>query len=305
MSDLRGVSPIVTTPFSEDGDVDMDSLAAVIGKHLDEGCPSVTLFGLASEFYKLTDAERRRILDVAIDACEATAVETVVSVSSHATRVAEARARRAEAAGADYLMVLPPFFLDPPPSAVTAHLERVAAAVEVPVIVQYAPGPTGTVIRPERFASLAAAVDNVDYFKIEATPPGTYISELLDSCPASTGVFVGNAGLGMLEAFDRGAVGVMPGSPLSDLYVDVVDAYDRGDDEAAAAAFTRLLPMLNHITQSPEMAFYYGKQILDRRDVIATAATREPAFSPDEHHDRRFEAHYGDLVEHFHDLGQP
>lgn len=301
MTDLRGVSPILTTPYTEDGRLDIEGVAAVLQKHIQEGCHSITLFGLASEFYKLTDEEQFEILDEALRVCEGTSLDVVVSITHHATVVAEERARRAQAAGADYLMVLPPYFLDPPSAAVFRHIERVAAAVDLPVIVQYAPGPTHTTLQPSFFARVAESVDNVNTFKIEATPPGAYISELLETTESSVNVFVGNAGLGMLDAFDRGAIGVMPGSPVSDIYLDIVDAYDRGDDLEAITLFNRLLPMLNLITQSPEMAFYYGKRILKRRGVIATASTRQPAFTPDDEYDARFESCYNELSELFHD----
>jgi 4-hydroxy-tetrahydrodipicolinate synthase len=302
MGELRGTSPILTTPFTEEGAVDYDGLTNIVRKHVDEGCRSLTLFGLASEFYKLTDDERGEILAVVMETCADESIETVVSATHHATAVARERAARAEAAGADYLMVLPPFFLDPSLSDVYAHVERVADAVDIPVVVQYAPGPTGTTVHPELFGDLASAVENVDYYKVEATPPGPYVSRLLELTGGSVDVLVGNAGLQMLEAFDRGAVGVMPGSPLSDVYVEICDRYRDGRESDAESLFAELLPMLNHITQSPEMAFAYGKEILARRGIIDSAATRAPAFVPDEHHDQMFDARYEALSEHFQEM---
>lgn len=122
-------------------------------------------------------------------------------------------------------MVLPPFFLDPSLDNVYSHVERIADAVDLPVVVQYAPGPTDATIHPEPFADLATDVDNVDYYKIEASPPGPYISRLLDLTDGSVDVLVGNARVQMLEAFVRGAVAVMPGRPLSDVYVEISDQY--------------------------------------------------------------------------------
>lgn len=97
MADLRGVSPIFTTPFTNDGAVDYDGLENVVRKHVEEGCRSLTLFGLASEFYKLTDEERAEILDVVLEACDCEPIRTVVSVTHHVTSVARGRAVRAEA----------------------------------------------------------------------------------------------------------------------------------------------------------------------------------------------------------------
>lgn len=302
MTALRGVSPILTTPFTADGDIDFAGAEAIVQKHVEEGCPSVTLFGLASEFYKLTEKERSEILDVAMQVCGDGEIDAVVSITHHATTIAERHARTAQAAGADVLMILPPYFLHPSAAAVFRHVERVAAAVDLPVIVQYAPGPTNTELPPNLFAEMADSIPAVEMFKIEATPPGPYISELLELTEGSPGVFVGNAGLGMLESYDRGAVGVMPGSPLSDIYVAIDNAYNRGNVAEATSLFDRLLPLLNVITQSPEMAFYYGKRILQRRSIIETAATRQPAFTPDDHLDARFDSCYDAVEDLFQDL---
>jgi 4-hydroxy-tetrahydrodipicolinate synthase len=290
MTDVEGVVPVLTTPFTGDGAVDEAGLRRVARGHAEAGCGAVALFGLASEFYKLTDAERDRVAAVAIDALAGTGTPAVYSVTDHATAVAVERAREAERAGADAVMVLPPFFLDPPAEQVLAHVERVAGAVSVPVVVQYAPEFTGTSLSPATLADLAARVDNLDYYKIEARPAGPYISDLRERTDAD--VLVGYAGWQMLDAYDRGAVGVMPGSPLVPLYVEIQERYDRGDRADAAALHAELLPLLNHITQSAEMAFHYGKRILHRRGLIDSAASRAPAYDPDEADDERFERLY-------------
>jgi len=295
MTDIEGVVPILATPFTDDGAVDEDGLRAVARSHADGGCTAVTLFGLASEFYKLTDRERDRIAELVVDELDGD-LPVVYSVTDHATPVAVERARTADRIGADAVMVLPPFFIDPPTDQVLDHVEAVADAVSVPVVVQYAPMFTGTTIPPARLAGLADRVANLEYYKVEASPAGPYITDLLEQ--SDVDVLVGNAGWQMLDAYDRGAVGVMPGSPLAPAYVEIQDRYDRGNREEAAELHAELLPLLNHITQSLEMALHYGKQILDRRGLIGSTATRAPAYDPDRGDDRRFETLYPAVENH-------
>jgi dihydrodipicolinate synthase/N-acetylneuraminate lyase len=290
MTDLSGVVPVLTTPFDEDGAVDEESLGRVARSHAEEGCDAVALFGLASEFYKLTDEECDRIARAAIDALDGTGTPVVHSITDHATRVAVRRAERAAERGADALMVLPPFFLDPPAEQVCAHVERVAGAVDLPVVVQYAPTFTGTTLSPATLADLADRVGNLAYYKVEARPAGPYITELL--ARADVDALVGNAGWQMLDAYERGAVGVMPGSPIAPVYVEIQARHERGDSEGAAELHADLLPLLNHITQSAEMAFQYGKRILHRRGLIDSPAARGPAYEPDGADDERFERLY-------------
>src|SRR3712207_2293495 len=60
--ELRGCYPILATPFAPDGEIDGESITRLV-RHLREaGLPGFTMFGLASEFYKLSDrSEERRV----------------------------------------------------------------------------------------------------------------------------------------------------------------------------------------------------------------------------------------------------
>lgn len=292
MTDIQGACPILTTPFDDDRRVDESSLRNIVQTHVEGECSALVLFGLASEFYKLTDAERDRIATATIDECADTDTAVIYSVTDHATNVAVDRAITAEEAGADVLMILPPHFLDPSAADVVSHVERVSQAVSIPVMVQYAPGPTGLTLLPETLAALSDRISNIQYYKIESRPPGPYSEQLFEAATEEVDVFVGNAGYQMIDALDRGAVGVMPGSPLIDVYIDIYDRYVNGNRDEALAIHDELMPILNHITQTPEMAFHYGKQILYRRGLIASPMTRTPSYTPDEQDDRLFERHY-------------
>ena len=58
---LAGIVPIVAAPFTPTGRLDEDSLQQLVRHLLGTGVAGLTLFGLATEFYKLTDAERAAI----------------------------------------------------------------------------------------------------------------------------------------------------------------------------------------------------------------------------------------------------
>ncbi|MGH3146729.1 MAG: dihydrodipicolinate synthase family protein, partial [Rubrobacter sp.] len=102
--ELRGCYPILATPFRPDGEIDEESVVRLV-RHLHAaGLPGFTMFGLASEFYKLGDADREALIEAAFDA-RAQDQTTIVSVTAHSLEVATKQARRAEEAGADALMV--------------------------------------------------------------------------------------------------------------------------------------------------------------------------------------------------------
>jgi len=293
MVEIEGVVPALSTPFTAAGAVDTESLRRIAREHAQNDAGGVMLFGLASEFYKLTDDERDRIAEVAIDELDGTGTPVIYSITDHSTSVAVERAQKAERYGADIVMILPPAFLDPPKYQVKRHIERISDSVSVPVAIQYAPQFTRTALSTMDLIDLADRIRNLNYLKIESEPIGPYLSEVQKRTSAD--VLVGNAGWQMLEAYDRGAIGVIPGSPISHIYIDIDDFYRKNEPKKAASLHGDLLPLLNYITQSAEMAFYYGKRILHRRGLIDEPTTRAPTYNPDEQDDERFETLFAEI----------
>jgi 4-hydroxy-tetrahydrodipicolinate synthase len=289
MAAFEGVCPIVSTPFASDGSVDYGSLESQIAALAQGGCHGAILFGLAGEFYKLTDEEQGRIVSRSVAAAENHDVDIYVSVTAHATNVAVDRAEAAVATGADGLMLLPPFVNGPSEDDIRAHVEAVGEAVDVPVMVQYAPDVTGVTISPSVFAAISEDLPNVNRYKVECTPPGGYTSALLEQAPDDVAVLVGSGGKALVEALDRGCVGVVPGVALHELYVDVVERYRAGDRAGALERHHELLPYLEHIGQDAEMFIHYEKRVLAERGFIRNPTCRDPSFDPDEHYDALFE----------------
>jgi 4-hydroxy-tetrahydrodipicolinate synthase len=198
--------------------VDYESFRNLVRTLIRGGCQAVTLFGIAGEYYKLSEEESDELVKITVEECRSLKGISIISVTQHATELAVKRAKYYEDAGADMLMLLPPFFLKPGADALYQHMKAVGQAVRIPVMAQYAPEQTGVAIAPAMFARLFNEVPNINYYKIECRPAGLYISTLLKETENRIGVFIGNAGYQFIEGFDRGAVGVMPGASMFDIY---------------------------------------------------------------------------------------
>ena len=290
---IKGICPIVAAPFARDESVDYDSLRNLVKTLAEGGCHALTLFGIAGEYSKLDEAEQREMMRVTVDEAHRHNVPVIVSNTRHSTANAVAFAKEIERAGADCMMVLPPFFLKPGADLICPHAAAVAKAVpNLPVMMQYAPEQTGVAIAPGVFARLTDEAPNVVYYKIECKPAGKYISNLIGMLGDKIRVFAGNAGYQMLETFDRGAVGAMPGCSMYDLYLDIYDKYFAGDRKGAIEAHNFILPILNHIRQNVEEIICFEKKILMKRGIITTDVCRAPGFSTDEEFERLFEEYY-------------
>src|SRR6185503_18313264 len=178
---ISGIVPIVAATFTDLGSLDEDSLQSLIRHLLKTGASALTLFGLATEFYKLTDNDRARMQTLLLaETSQSESVAGIISITDQSWEVASQRARAAEAQGADGLMLLPPYFLGPSEDAILEHLKRVIGSVKISVIVQYAPLQTGVRIPPEVFLKLRDALPNADFIKVETQPPGKYVSQLVE-----------------------------------------------------------------------------------------------------------------------------
>jgi dihydrodipicolinate synthase/N-acetylneuraminate lyase len=280
--DLRGCYPILATPFGPDGEIDGASVIRLVQHLREAGLPGFTMFGLASEFYKLTDADRELLVDLAFET-RATGQAAIVSVTAHSWEVATKQARRAEATGADALMLLPPFFLGPSEADLRRHVLEVSGAVSLPVMVQYAPAQTGVRVTADFFVQLNEEAPNVRYVKVESVPPGPMISAITDGSGGAVRCLVGYGGLQLLDALSRGAVGVQPASGVADYYLHILRAFDERDLDGAYALHADLLPLISLLMQGIEPLNRMEKVILKRRGIIAYDYCRAVSYEPDEH----------------------
>lgn len=293
---LKGIYPIIAAPFTDDGAVDYESFVNLIKTLIESGCEGATLFGIAGEYYKLSADEKEKMAKLAVETAHKYGGKIVISVTEHATEVAVQQAKFFESLGADCLMILPPFFLKPSHDAVADHIRAIAKAVKIPLMPQYAPEQTGVAIRPEIFIGLNEECPNIEYYKIECKPVGSYLTKL-HSQNEKIGIFVGNAGFQLMEGFDRGATGAMPGCSMYDVYVDIFNNYFSGNRDEAAKIHAELLPMLNHIRQNVEQIIYFEKKILKMRGIIKSDYCRKPSFKSDAEYDKMFVELYNILGE--------
>lgn len=128
-----GVLFFPVTPFTDSGEVDLDALAQHIAKGVDAGPGGVFVACGTGEFHALDD---REFGDVVRTAVEVVAGRVPVYAGAGGS-VAQAKrfAVAAQQAGADGLLLLPPYLVEVPQPGLVAYTEAVAAAADLPVIV--------------------------------------------------------------------------------------------------------------------------------------------------------------------------
>src|SRR6201746_1950514 len=104
----RGVFPVAPTIFDERGELDLDGQRRCIDFMIDAGSNGLCILANFSEQFVLTDAERELVLDAVLKHV-AGRVPVIVTTTHFASHICAERSRRAEAAGAAMVMVMPPY----------------------------------------------------------------------------------------------------------------------------------------------------------------------------------------------------
>lgn len=279
MVTLAGVYPILATPFDARGALDEASLRRLVDFQLAIGAQGVTACGMAGEVHKLSDAERTRVVEIVVEAVAGRAV--VIAGTGHAgTEVAVQLSRQAEAAGADALMVQPPYVFKPDPAGILEHYRAVAEAVSIPIIVQDEPVTTGLTLAPALLAQLARELPNVRYVKVEHVPTAIKMTRVIEAATSAGGpapaLLGGMGGLYFLDELRRGAVGIMTGFAYSEVLIEVYRAWSAGDADRAADTFYRYLPLIVFEGQLGVAGVAIRKGILHLRGLIDTPYVRAP-----------------------------
>jgi len=279
---VRGVSPVLEVPFTSDGDVDLAGFRRVVEFVLSTGVSSVMFPGFASEFHKLSDAER---WELSVALLELTSkrddIAAIMALQHHSTLLAERYARTLIDAGADLLNLLPPHFLEPSRDAIQAHVRAVLeAASPTPVVLQYAPTETGTSLDAAGLARIARDHANLRLVKVESSPPGRLIAELAAMDPPLPAV-EGYAGVQLPDAFRRGAVGTQPGCSFTEIYVEIWRLLAGGDETGGYDLHRRLLPYISYWMADTELIIAAEKQISWRRGLISSPYCRAPGHTLD------------------------
>jgi 4-hydroxy-tetrahydrodipicolinate synthase len=280
MAELHGCIPILCTPFNDDLSLDLASLECEIEWVITEGATGVASLALASEGYKLTEVEREQVSRKVIEIV-AGRMPVVISADGPGHAIAVDRAKRAEAWGADALMVLPPYFVKPDQQNLYDYYRQIGEAVSIPIMIQDAPQLTGVAMAPTLWARLAEDVPTTRYVKAEGTPGGPAITETIRLSEGRLRMFSGWGGLGAIDAFERGAVGSMPAPNFTRLFADVQRRYEAGQIAEAEARFAGELPYSLWAMQSIDFSVASAKEELHRNGVLTTPLLRQPAVALD------------------------
>lgn len=274
---IRGVVPILVTPFDRDGGIDEESLSSLIEFNIAAGVHGLGV-ALGSEVFKFNEAERAQVTRATIKAVNGR-VPVIINSGAAGTDLAVFYSKAAEAAGADALMVIPPSFMPVSSEEIFDYYRAIDAAVGIPIFLQDVPqGP----ISPALALRIADACPNVTYIKVETLPVTSKVHAMSAAAGDRLTIFGGAGGSYFIEEMRRGAHGTMPFCSQPADFVAVWDAFQAGDEKTARARFDATIMAVNRLgNQGGDIFYAIHKQMLVRRGIIRNALVRSPTTALD------------------------
>ncbi len=275
MTPFEGVFSVLPTPFTPSGDVDFDSLKRVVDLFIADGVNGFTALGVTSEVARLTDQERDAVLDTIISQVNGR-VPIVAGATAEGLRTCVGYTRHAKAAGAAAVMISPPRMPKINSDAVARHFAEVAAAVDIPIIVQDYPPISGYAMEASLLARIARDVPAARTIKLEDPPTPLKTARILEHATGlDVKVFGGLGGVFLLEELMAGAAGAMTGFAFPAILVQIVGLFRAGKTDEAADLFYRKVPLMRFEFQEG-IGMAIRKEVLRRRGAIGHAGIRPP-----------------------------
>jgi len=151
---LSGYISALPTPF-KDGDIDEEAFADLCAWQIEQGIAGLVVNGTTGEAPTLEHDEQARLVRIALEVADGR-VPVIAGAGANATRHAAGLAGLAEAAGADALLVVTPYYNRPSQEGLFHHFKAVHDATRLPIILYDVPSRTACTLAPETVRRLAA-----------------------------------------------------------------------------------------------------------------------------------------------------
>ncbi|MCF7907425.1 MAG: 4-hydroxy-tetrahydrodipicolinate synthase [Candidatus Omnitrophica bacterium] len=157
---LKGSIVAIVTPFDSQGNINEAKLKELIDWHIDCGTDGILVCGTTGESATLTHPEHKRIIDLAVLHIDKR-VPVLAGCGSNSTHEALDLVTHAKSAGADFALVITPYYNKPTQEGLYRHFKEIADNVDMPIIIYNVPSRTGSNILPETVARIYKDCKNV------------------------------------------------------------------------------------------------------------------------------------------------
>jgi len=239
---FTGCGTALVTPFTSSGAVDEAAVRRLAKRQVEAGVHFLVPCGTTGEAPTLSAAERTRVVEIVVDEARGR-VPVLAGAGGYDTREVIEAARAMQAAGADGLLSVTPYYNKPTPEGLYRHYQAIAEATPLPIVVYNVPGRTGCNVDPATLTRLVT-IPHVAGVK-EASGNMTQICEVVRAVPPEFLVLCGDDGLTLpaMAVGARGVVSVASNEVPAEM-AQLVEAAEANDFVFARELHSRLLPLM-------------------------------------------------------------
>lgn len=190
---FRGTATAIVTPFKKDGSLDESALRKLVDWQIEKGIEGLVPCGTTGENPTLSDDEQHRVIEIVFEQANRRAT-IIAGAGSNDTQKTIKLAKFAKDAGADYALVVGPYYNKPTQEGYFQHFKTVGDSVNIPIIIYNVPGRTGGNIEPATILRLAENVKNIAGVK-EASGNMGQIMEIAKNKPDGFSLLSGDDAL--------------------------------------------------------------------------------------------------------------
>ena len=237
-----GVGTALVTPFTKSGDLDEQGVRRLGRRQIDAGIHFLVPCGTTGESPTLSDAERIRVVEILVDEANGE-VPVLAGAGSYNTREVIQLGDEMRRAGASGLLSVAPYYNKPSQEGLYLHFRAIAESTPLPIIVYNIAGRTGVNVETPTLARLAE-LPNIVGVK-EASGNIAQMADVCRTLPADFLVLSGDDAvtLPLMAIGGRGVISVASNEIPGEM-VQMVEAAERGDFEAARAVHHRIMPLM-------------------------------------------------------------
>jgi 4-hydroxy-tetrahydrodipicolinate synthase len=230
----------MATPFRDDLELDLGKVVALAERLAGDGVEGLVLSGTTGESPTLSRKEKS---DIILAVRKAVKIPLIANAGTNDTRASIELAKDAEAAGADGLLLVVPYYNKPDQGMLYDHFAAIASSVKIPSMLYNVPGRTAISIRPETVVRLSRDVPNITMIKDAAGVLDDTTAIIRDAAPGFR-LYTGEDSL-TLPTLAVGGYGVVSvtGHVAARLMNQMIRAYLSGEVATAAAIHIKLLAL--------------------------------------------------------------
>ena len=245
MKRITGSIVALITPFTQDGKVNYEKLGELLDWHIANNTDAILILGTTSESPTMSHEEDLEICRFSVERV-AGRVPVIASSGSNSTQTVIEKSLDLQAAGADAVMNIAPYYNKANKKGMYHHFADVADAIDIPLIIYNVPGRTGCSIPADVIGELSKH-ERIIGIK-EASGDLSYVAKIAKYANENFAIYSGNDDV-ILPVLSMGGSGVI--SVLANVMPkethDVVMSYLNGDTKGALAEQLRLMNLINNL----------------------------------------------------------